>query len=113
MATSSNHTALAERPTTAPTKARGPTAPIDPDAVEIKRRALVAQKQYGRGDKISTRGIQDRKLRGNLRALENKYKDAAVKAKDAEILLENTAGFLETEGELEKTYKVRQDEIQS
>ncbi|KAG9958100.1 BING4CT-domain-containing protein, partial [Aureobasidium melanogenum] len=113
MATSTNHTALAERPTTAPTKARGPTAPIDPDAAEIKRRALVAQKQYGRGDKISTRGIQDRKLRGNLRALENKYKDAAVKAKDAEILLENTAGFLETEGELERTYKVRQDEIQS
>ncbi|KAL1297530.1 hypothetical protein AAFC00_006102 [Neodothiora populina] len=88
-------------------------APVDPDAAEVKRRALVAQKEYGRGQRIQTRGVRDRKLRGNLRALENKYKDAAVKAKDSEILFENTSGFLEPEGELERTYKVRQADIQS
>lgn len=43
--------------------------------------------------------------------MENKYQNAALKAKDAEILLENESGFLEAEGELERTYKVRQDEI--
>jgi len=96
-----------------PTKQRGtPTAPVDADAAEVKKRALQAQKEYGRGKKIQTHGIKDRKLRGNLRALEDKFKDAAVKAKDSEILLENTSGFLEPEGELEKTYKVRQGDIQ-
>jgi hypothetical protein len=32
---------------------------------------------------------QDKKLRSNLKSLENKYNDATLKAKDAEILLEN------------------------
>ncbi|KAF1351431.1 small nucleolar ribonucleo protein complex subunit [Delphinella strobiligena] len=93
-----------------PTKQR--PLPVDADAAEVKKRALQAQKEYGRGDKIQIRGIKDRKLRGNLKALEDKFKDASVKAKESEILLENTSGFLEPEGELERTYKVRQDEIQ-
>lgn len=105
------------RPQTAvapPTKQRNaaPTA-VDADSAEVKKRALQAQKEYGRGQKIQTRGIKDRKLRGNLRSLEDKFKDAAVKAKDSEILLEHESGFLEPEGELERTYKVRQSEIQS
>jgi len=95
------------------------------DAVAIKRPRLSlpkdqdsklrqrkeAQIAYGRGRKISVKGIKDKKLRGNLKALENKYKTATLKAKDAEILLENSGGFLEPENELERTYKVRQDEI--
>lgn len=87
------------------------TAAVDADAAEVKKRALQAQKEYGRGKKIQTHGVKDRKLRGDLRALENKFKDAAVKAKDSEILLEHESGFLEPEGELERTYKVRQAEI--
>ena len=75
------------------------------------RRRKEAQKAYGRGRKIPLNGIKDRKLRGNLKALESKYKDAALKAKDAEILLENSGGFLEPENELERTYKVSQREI--
>ena len=55
--------------------------------------------------------IKDKKLRRNLKQLESKYEAAALRAKDAEILLENTGGFLEPETELERTYKVRQDEI--
>ena len=81
------------------------------DAREAKLRIAEAQKRYGRGRKIHTKGVKDRKLRGNLKRLETKYKDAALKARDAEILLENEAGFLEPEGELERTYKVRQDDI--
>lgn len=76
------------------------------------RRRKEAQKAYGRGRKIPIHGIKDRKLRANLKRVEAKYKDAVLKAKDAEILLENTGGFLEPETELERTYKVRQDEIQ-
>ena len=57
--------------------------------------------------------MKDKKLRGNLKQLENKYKTAALRAKDAEILHENTGGFLEPETELERTYKVRQEDIVS
>lgn len=81
------------------------------EAAELQRRAAEAQTVYGRGRKVSVRGVKDKKLRGNLRRLESKYKDATLKAKDAEILLENEAGFLEAEGELERTYKVREDEL--
>lgn len=89
-----------------------PTARLDHENALLKKQAADAQKEYGRGKSIQTRHIKDKKLRGNLRALEDRYKDATLKAKDAEILLENTSGFLEPEGELERTYKVRQDDIQ-
>lgn len=58
------------------------------------------------------KGIKDKKLRGNLKALESKYQTATLRAKDAEILHENTGGFLEPENDLERTYKVRQEDIQ-
>ena len=75
------------------------------------RRIKAANLAYGRGKKINTKNIKDKKLRRNLKQLESKNQDAALKAKDAEILLENTGGFLEPETELERTYKVRQDDI--
>lgn len=90
-------------------RARTELAPPQPDA-QIRRRRE-AEKTYGRGRKIPLKNIKDRKLRGNLKALESKYKDATLKAKDAEILLENTGGFLEPENELERTYKVNQRDI--
>ena len=85
--------------------------PHDEEAAQNRRRAEEAHKAYGRGRKVPVRNVKDRKLRGNLKRLEDKYKDATLKAKDAEILLENDSGYLEPEDELEKTYKVRQDEI--
>jgi U3 small nucleolar RNA-associated protein 7 len=92
-------------------RARLDLAPKDQES-QLRRRKE-AQKAYGRGRKIALHGIKDRKLRGNLKTLEKKYKDATLKSKDAEILLENTAGFLEPENDLERTYKVRQDEIRN
>ncbi|KAH7319663.1 small nucleolar ribonucleoprotein complex subunit [Stachybotrys elegans] len=80
---------------------------------EKKRRIREANKTYGRGKTINTKQIKDKKLRTNLKRLEGKNQEAALRAKNAEILLENTGGFLEAEGELERTYKVRQDEIVS
>ncbi|KAH8167035.1 hypothetical protein CIB48_g1250 [Xylaria polymorpha] len=79
---------------------------------EKRRHEKEAQRDYGRGRRVNTKSIKDKKLRRNLQALESKYQEAALKAKDAEILLEGTSGYLEPETELERTYKVRQDEIQ-
>jgi U3 small nucleolar RNA-associated protein 7 len=98
--------------TAATTAVAGPSKNEDNSAARAAKQRLVeAQKTYGRGKSIKTQNIRDKKLRHRLQAVESKYKDAALKAKDAEILLENEAGFIETEGELERTYKVRQDEI--
>ncbi|KAF2405014.1 small nucleolar ribonucleoprotein complex subunit [Trichodelitschia bisporula] len=99
--------------TVAKKSSRPPTAPLNPEATALRKREEEAQSIYGRGKKIRTDGIKDKKLRGNLRVLEAKYKTAMLKARDAEILLEHESGFLEPEGELERTYKIRQDEIQS
>ncbi|KAI1124087.1 WD40-repeat-containing domain protein [Nemania abortiva] len=78
---------------------------------EKRRREKEAQRDYGRGRSVNTKTIRDKKLRRNLQALEAKNKAAALKAKDAEILLQGTSGYLEPETELERTYKVRQEEI--
>lgn len=83
----------------------------DVDIRAAKRRAVEAKAHYGRGREISTARIKDKKLRGNLKTLEHKYRDTALKARDAEILLDNQSGFLEPETELEKTYRARQDDI--
>lgn len=77
------------------------------------RRRQEAARDYGRGKKVPVKSIKDKKLRANMRVLENKYRDATLKAKDAEILLENEGGFLEPETELERTYKVRQSDIRN
>lgn len=80
--------------------------------IEKARRLKEAHKAYGRGREINVKSVKDKKLRRSLTNLENKYKTAALKAKEAEILLENTSGFLEPEAELERTYKVRQGDIE-
>jgi len=94
-----------------PSKAAAKRNPAE--NVEETKRAKEAHDIYGRGKKIRVKSIKDRKLRGNLKALEAKYKVATLRAKDAEILLENTTGFLEPETELERTYKTRQEDIRN
>ncbi|EMC96511.1 hypothetical protein BAUCODRAFT_33869 [Baudoinia panamericana UAMH 10762] len=88
-----------------------PTKQLSFEDAAAKKRQLAANRQYGRGKGIAVKDIRDRKLRGNLTALEERYQDAALKAKDAEILLEHESGFLQPESELERTYKVRQEDI--
>jgi U3 small nucleolar RNA-associated protein 7 len=88
--------------------------PVDDEETRaIAQHAESAVKQYGRGDKIRAKSVKDKKLRSNLKLLENKNQQAAIEAKNVEILLENNEGLLETEHELERTYKVRQDEIKA
>ena len=81
------------------------------DNDEDKKRLAQARRQYDRGKVIKPRQVRDKKLRGNLKALEERNRDAVLRAKDAEILLENDGGFLEAEEELERTYKIRQADI--
>lgn len=81
------------------------------EAEAIARHEESAIQTYGRGDKIHIKSIRDKKLKTNLRSLENKYKAAALASKNAEILLDNNPGLLEAENSLEKTWKVRQNQI--
>ncbi|KAI9641869.1 putative U3 small nucleolar RNA-associated protein 7 [Ciborinia camelliae] len=92
-------------------RARTELATTESESQSQLRRRKEANKAYGRGGKIPIHSIKDKKLRGNLKKLEARNKTAVLRAKDAEILLENEGGFLEPENELERTYKVRQDEI--
>lgn len=92
-----------------PSSSKAVMAPHDR---EEKKRLAEAEKTYGRGKGNQTKSVRDKKLRATLKAQESKHKQAMLQAKDAEILLEHDAGFLEAEGELERTYRVRQDEIQ-
>lgn len=96
-----------------PSTRKAPTTALNPEEEADRRRARDAQRAYGRGKPVHVKSIKDKKLRSNLKRLESKYKAAVLSAKDAEILLENEEGFLQPETELERTYKVRQDEIQS
>lgn len=75
------------------------------------RRHKQAQKEYGRGRQIDIKNVKDKKLKRNLGNLETRFQRAADQAKDSELLLEHAGGFLEAETELERTYKVRQDDL--
>jgi len=99
-------------PGSLPKPAKALSKPSHSENTETNR-VKEAHDVYGRGKKIRVKSIKDRKLRGNLKALEAKYKVATLRAKDAEILLENTTGFLEPETELERTYKTRQADIRN
>lgn len=76
-----------------------------------RKRQKLANRDYGRGKAVDVRNVRDKKLRTNMKKLETRYQTAINQAKDAEILLENTPGFIEAETDLERTYRVRQDEI--
>ncbi len=95
-----------------PARRKTTSAALTTEEKENQKRVAEAQKSYGRGKPIRTGLVKDRKLKANLKRIESQYKEAIVSAKDAEILLENQEGFLQPENELEKTYKVRQDELQ-
>lgn len=92
---------------------RKPQPVDDGDARALTEFKDKATKKYGRGDKIRPKSVKDRKLRSNLKLLEEKNNQAAIEAKNVEILLENNAGLLEPEHDLERTYRVRQDDIKS
>ena len=88
-----------------------PTTDIRREDKEERRRLVEARNTYGRGKSVRVGNVKDRKLKANLQRIESKYRDAILNARDAEILHENEAGFLQPESALEKTYKVRQEGV--
>jgi U3 small nucleolar RNA-associated protein 7 len=94
-----------------PPQKRKVAGPLTTEDKENQKRLAEARKKYGRGRTIRVNDIKDKKLRANLQRIESKYRQAALNAKDAEILYENEEGFLKPENELEQTYKVRQSDI--
>ena len=88
---------------------RKEAAPPPLTAAEIVERRA-AYSKYGRGDRVAVKSVKDKKLRGNLKALENKYKEFTLQAKDAEMLLQEERGIIETEG-MERTFKLTQEEL--
>ncbi|KAL6247312.1 putative U3 small nucleolar RNA-associated protein 7 [Rhinocladiella similis] len=95
-----------------PTKTnRAPTGTLTAEDKANQKRLADARKKYGRGRPVRLNEVKDKKLRADLKRIENKYRTAVLTAKDAEILYENQEGFLQPEAELERTYKVRQGDI--
>lgn len=48
---------------------------------------------------------------GRLSKSEKKFQDAALANVRAELLLPEEAGFVEAEGPMERTYRLKQDEV--
>ncbi|EXJ81772.1 hypothetical protein A1O1_07837 [Capronia coronata CBS 617.96] len=94
-----------------PPAKRNPTSALTAEDKENQKQVAEARKKYGRGRPVRVNEVKDKKLRANLKRIENKYRTAVLNAKDAEILYENQEGFLQPETELERTYKVRQEDI--
>lgn len=87
------------------------TSLLSREEQQRRRRQKQANRDYGRGKGVDVRSVRDKKLRTSMKKMETKYQTAITKTKDAEILLENAPGFLEPETELERTYRVRQDDV--
>ncbi|CAO3612154.1 unnamed protein product [Cunninghamella echinulata] len=68
------------------------------------------QEKYSRGDIKDYKHIQNQKLKARLQKEEKRAVQAAQAAARAELLLNENAGYLESEG-LEKTYNYRQDQL--
>lgn len=111
MATPESSAPARTRRPSAPTKnSSAPTSKVQKIDTHTPEEIKAAVQQYGRGDKIIVKNIKDKKLRGNLKRLEYKFKAAATNAKDAEMLLGEERGYLEAEG-MERTYKFSQKEL--
>ncbi|ORX88785.1 BING4CT-domain-containing protein [Basidiobolus meristosporus CBS 931.73] len=77
---------------------------------EEKDPNLEKMSKYSRGKPASLKGVKDKKLKGTTKRMEKKYYDAAYKAASSELLLTESAGFLEAEG-MERTYKFTQKQL--
>ncbi|KAG0660045.1 Small subunit (SSU) processome component [Monosporozyma unispora] len=87
-----------------------------PVASESKQRQKERQAPFARPVTSHKRGshkTKDKKLKAGLKKLDNKYKDAVASAAATEYLLPETTGYMETETEMEKTFRVKQGEIKS
>lgn len=72
------------------------------------------QHKYERGgnvNKSARKRTKDKKLRAKMQRIDDQYEDAVSSAAATQYLLPQTAGYLEAEDEMEKTFKVTQEDI--
>ncbi|CAX45214.1 U3 small nucleolar RNA-associated protein, putative [Candida dubliniensis CD36] len=74
-------------------------------------RAGTAQYERAGSYKKSKRHTKDKKLNSKLQRIDRQYKEAIQSAAGTDLLLQEEQGFLETENDMEKTFKFKQDEI--
>ncbi|XDT41421.1 Trp-Asp (WD) repeats profile [Nakaseomyces glabratus] len=80
----------------------------------------MSTEKYRRNANMQRKGVKktkdvyktkDKKLKANLRKQDKRYKEAVESASATEFLLPESSGFMEAETEMEKTFRVKQDEI--
>lgn len=57
------------------------------------------------------RSAKERRMAAGMKKVDRQYREAVRSAAGTDLLLQEEAGFLEPENEMEKTYKFRQDDI--
>ncbi|KAH3902717.1 probable U3 small nucleolar RNA-associated protein 7 [Saccharomycodes ludwigii] len=88
---------------------------MDSKKVHSKKRTNQSkyERNFKNSSKTTKRKIRDKKLKAGLKKLDEQYNEAVSFAAATEYLLPETQGFIETENDLEKTFKVTQDEIKA
>lgn len=84
------------------------------DSDEAEEEAILAKKsqRYLRGDITSSyRNVKNPKLRAKLKSSERAKRESARSAALSEVLLPETSGYLEAEGEMERTDRISQHTI--
>ncbi|CCH63125.1 hypothetical protein TBLA_0J01290 [Henningerozyma blattae CBS 6284] len=69
------------------------------------------ERNFNKNASKKYRKAKDKRLRANMKKMDEQYIDSVTSAASTEYLLPESAGYLEAEGEMEKTFKVKQSEI--
>lgn len=65
----------------------------------------------GKRDGKAKKSAKSKRLRENIKKLDATYQETIDNAKSTEVLLQESEGFLEPENDMEKTFKIMQEEI--
>ncbi|KAB1221456.1 Ribosome maturation factor RimM [Morella rubra] len=85
---------------------------VPPIEEEISEELDLKIKKYLRGGAANLEVLQDKKLKGQLAYRENLYgKSAKAAAKYEKWLMPSEGGYLEAEGPVEKTWRIKQQDI--
>mmetsp|Transcript_51303 Transcript_51303/g.125988 ORF Transcript_51303/g.125988 Transcript_51303/m.125988 type:complete len:159 (+) Transcript_51303:16-492(+) len=70
--------------------------------------------KFRRGQPVTKKqlkGVTDKKLKARLSRYEKQARESAMRTAEAQLLQTEPGGFLEPEGEMERTFKVKQEEL--
>ncbi|XP_059439109.1 probable U3 small nucleolar RNA-associated protein 7 [Corylus avellana] len=85
---------------------------VPPIDKEISEELDLRINKYLRGGAVNLKGLEDKKLRGQLAHRENLFgKSAKAAAKYEKWLMPSEGGYLEADGPVEKTWRIKQEDI--